>query len=122
MSVRAEMHRRLTELADELFLLEKLGCELAAALAGQLDPEMYRKTDDALLVQVDAEAERIERRRRQLVALPDEEDRRAILTQLAADFATLVDLADPVEMSALLQRAGLTIWCEAGIVVDIELG
>ena len=34
MSIRAALHRRLTELGDELFLLEELERELARALAG----------------------------------------------------------------------------------------
>lgn len=57
-----------------------------------------------------------------LEALPDPEERRALLASLAADYRVLLVGADAAEVSRLLQVAGVRIWVEAGDVVDATLG
>lgn len=98
---------------------ERLGLALAA---GKMDFDLYRSLDDGLLRRLEAEEARAADLERQLAALPDLDERREVLESLAGAFPEIVRREDPEALAALLQNAGLTVWCEDGEVVEVRLG
>lgn len=97
----------------------RLGLALAA---GKMDFDLYRDLDDDLLRKLEAEQGRVTLLEQQIAALPDMEQRRAVLEQLAALFPQMVRQEEPEALASFLQNAGLVVWCEGGEVIEVCLG
>lgn len=114
------------DLARARHLIEAVGAQrrrLGLALAaGKLDFDLYRDLDDGLLAKLAAEEHRALTLAEALEALPDIEERRALLQNLAGSFSGLIEKADPETVAVLLQNAGLRVFCEEGEVVEVRLG
>ena len=82
--------------------------------SGAMDAEMYRRTDDRLLGQLDEVRRRIVELERAREMAPDLDERRAILQSLAEGFRLIMAVLEPAEVSQALQAAGIVVLIEEG--------
>lgn len=116
---QAELDAAHTRIAD----IERQRERLALALAGgQMDAAIYRVTDDRLLARLETEQERGRDLARELETVPDVGARREALSKLAGQFRELAASADPAEIAAMLQAAGIRVWIEDNQVVRVSIG
>lgn len=95
---------------------------LALALAaGQLDPAMYRHTDDQLLTNQDAARTRADELVAYLNSLPDLPARRAALAAIVQDYQDLLHHTEPATAARRLQEAGLQLLIENRQVLGLQL-
>lgn len=92
-----------------------------ALAAGQLHADLYRDADDLLLDRLNRARQRASELQQLLDARPDPQARRELLDLLIREFPSLLAHADPAELAALLQQAGIRVEIEANRVTRILL-
>jgi hypothetical protein len=83
---------------------------------------VYREVDDDLLAKLEAEQQRAGELAQQVEALPDPDQRRAMLEGLAAEWEEILEAEDPAVLSTRLREAGIRVLVEEGAVVRIAIG
>jgi len=112
----------LADVETRLQQLEARRERLALALAaGDLDPQMYRKTDDVLIEDVVKLTREQQRLHTLVAAAPDPEIRRQALSSLAPLLPDLLTQAPPAQARALLQTLGLRVEVDSGAITSIRL-
>jgi len=117
--VREDLERSRRLIADLEGRRVVLGHALAA---GQMKPAVYATVDGQLEAQLDAERSKAADLRRALAAMPDMGARREVLAALARDYGQVVEALPAATVAAMLQQAGVRIYCEEGKVTRVAVG
>jgi hypothetical protein len=112
----AEIDRARALVEDLDHQRRRLGLALAA---GKMAPDIYHATDTQLLEQQETQKARLLEYSRALDHLPDMEQMRQALSELAHAFPALVQQAEPAEIAKLLQSAGVSILIEDNQIASI---
>lgn len=88
---------------------------------GKMHEDVYWQVDDVLLSELEGHTGRAAELARQLASLPDLEEWRAQLSDVAEEFAGAADGFAPAEtVAAALQRASIKVFISDGEVIAIE--
>ena len=117
--VREDLDRSTRLIADLEGRRVVLGHALAA---GQMKPAVYATVDGQLEAQLKAERTKAADLERALAAMPDIGARRKVLMALAKDYSQVVRTLPAPTVAAMLQQAGIRVFCEEGKVVQIRIG
>jgi DNA invertase Pin-like site-specific DNA recombinase len=93
-----------------------------AFAAGDVDIGVYRQTEGELAGQEEAARAQAVGLAQALGSLPDVEQRRGLLAELAGGFEGLLGEGEPAAVSTMLQEAGIRVFVEDGQVGRIRLG